>query len=106
MGRCSITVLAVTAFITSMPANAGSSSGSPAATAPIHQTQIDIVAKNLCAAAEPVVGTRIAVRRRCDTPAELAEYQRQAREVIGTIQHRPCVAGTDGGDKMPAVVKC
>jgi hypothetical protein len=98
MARCSITVLAVTAFVTSMPADAAPPTVLPSVPAPNRQAQIDIVAKNLCAA-EPVVGTRLAVRRRCDTPAELANYQRQAREYIESYRHQPCVAGTGGGER-------
>ena len=71
------------------------SAGSP--TTPEAQAQIDIVAKKLCKG-EPVVGTRLAVRHKCETPAQLVEYQRQAREMIENYRRRPCAAGVEAGE--------
>ena len=68
----------------------------PAATA----DEINIVAKKLCHG-EPVVGTRIAFKRKCDTPAQLAQYQRQAREIIEEYRRRPCMAGAESGNNQP-----
>jgi hypothetical protein len=64
------------------------------------QAQIDIVARKLCKG-EPVVGTRLAVRHKCDTPAQLVEYQRQARELIEDYRRRPCMAGAESGENQP-----
>ena len=95
MSRCSIAVLAAAAIITSTTAAAKS----PAPATPVSpevQQQIDIVAKRLCKA-EPVVGTRLAVKRKCDTPAQLVAYQRQAREIMEEYRQRPCMMGTGAG---------
>lgn len=64
------------------------------------QAEIEIVAKKLCKA-EPVVGTRLAVKRKCDTPAQLAQYQRQAREMIDDYRRRPCMAGAESANNQP-----
>ena len=104
MRPCSIAILAATAIITSAAARAKA----PLAATPISpeaQRQIDIVAKRLCKA-EPVVGTRLAVKRKCDTPAQLIAYQRQAREMMEQYRQRPCVAGTEAGDHKVAVLQC
>jgi hypothetical protein len=79
---------------------AGASAEAPSAAStnqtPEDQEAINIVAKRLCRG-EPVVGTRIAFKRKCDTPAQLAQYQRQAREIIEEYRHRPCMMGTGAG---------
>ena len=102
MSRCSIAILAAAAVITSTTSAAKSP---PPATpvSPEVQQQIDIVAKRLCKA-EPVVGTRLAVKRKCDTPAQLVEYQRQAREIMEQYRQRPCVAGAEAGNNQ--LLKC
>ena len=58
---------------------------------------INVVAEKLCRA-EPIIGTRIPVRHRCDTPAELSQYRAQAREIIDQYRRRPCMAGTGSGE--------
>ena len=68
----------------------------PPPQAPADQGAIDIVAKKLCRG-EPIVGTRIAFKHKCDTPAQLAHYQRQAREIIEDYKRRPCMAGAGSG---------
>ena len=72
-------------------------SGKPATQASADERSITIVAEKLCRA-EPIVGTRIPVRHRCDTPAQLAQYRQQAREIIEEYKRRPCVAGTGSGE--------
>ena len=96
MWRCSIAVLAAGAIVISTTASAESPAVPPPTTSPEAQAQIDIVAKRLCKA-EPVVGTRLAPKRKCDTPAQLVAYQRQAREMIEEFRRRPCMAGTGAG---------
>ena len=61
------------------------------------QQEINIVAQKLCRA-EPIIGTRIAVKRKCDTPAQLKYFQQQAREIIEQYRHRPCAMGAEGGE--------
>jgi hypothetical protein len=74
-------------------------SAAPAASQPpAQQEEVEIIAKRLCKRAEPVIGTRLATKRRCNTPAELAAYQRQAREFIDNYRRRPCIAGTEAGE--------
>ena len=92
MARGAITVLSA-AMIISTTAYAESSSNSP----PPTQGEIQIVAQKLCKA-EPVIGTRLAPKRKCDTPAQLAAYERQAREIIESYKQRPCMAGAEGGE--------
>jgi hypothetical protein len=93
MARSGITALTATAIIISTTAYAESSSKSP----PPTQGEIQIVAQKLCKA-EPVIGTRLAPKRKCDTPAQLAAYQRQAREIIESYRQRPCMVGAEGGE--------
>jgi len=100
MARSAITVLTATAIIISTTAYAESSSNSPPP-AP-DQSEIQIVAQKLCRA-EPVIGTRLAPKRKCDTPAQLAAYQRQARELIEEYRRRPCMAGTGAGESDQAM---
>lgn len=106
MSRGATTALMITAIMASTTAYAQSPSASspPAASKVASQSEVEIVARKLCEA-DPVIGTRIAVKRRCSTPAELAEYQRQAREWIENYRRMPCVGGTTGGDNAQAV-KC
>lgn len=108
MSRGATTILMITAIMASTTtyAQSPSASSSPAAPKVASQTpsEVEIVARKLCEA-DPVIGTRIAVKRRCNTPAELAEYQRQAREWIENYRRMPCVGGTTGGDTAQAV-KC
>jgi hypothetical protein len=99
MSHCSLTVLAATALISSTTAYAKSPSGPPAATSPEAETEINVIAKKLCKA-DPVIGTRIVVKRKCDTPAQLAAYQRQAREMIENYRRRPCMAGAESGNNQ------
>ena len=61
------------------------------------EQEINIVAQKLCRA-EPIIGTRIAVKRKCDTPAQLKYFQQQAREIIEQYRHRPCAMGAEGGE--------
>ena len=68
-----------------------------AAQATTNDKEINIVAQKLCQA-EPIIGTRIPVRHRCDTPAELSQYRAQAREIIDQYRRRPCMAGTGSGE--------
>lgn len=93
MARCAITVLTATAIIISTPAFAQSPPPAPTQ----DQREIQIVAQKLCKA-EPVIGTRLAPKRKCDTPAQLAAYQKQARELIEEYRRRPCMAGAEGGE--------
>jgi hypothetical protein len=96
MSRCSIAVFAATALIASTKAYAQSPHESVAAKSP-EVEQIDVIAKRLCKA-EPVIGTRIAIKRKCETPAQLAAYQRQAREIIENFRRRPCMGGAEAGE--------
>ena len=78
----------------------GEASGTAAASATVasaDQREIEIVAQKLCRT-EPVIGTRIAVKRKCDTPAQLKHFQQQAREIIEQYRHRPCAMGAEGGE--------
>jgi len=77
---------------------------SAASTVSADDPRIDIVAKRLCHA-EPVIGTRIAVKRKCDTPAQLTQFRQQAREIIEDYKRRPCMAGTGGGEN-DSVLPC
>jgi hypothetical protein len=88
------------AFIISTTAFAQYPASPPAPTSPEAQAKIDIVAKKLCKD-EPVVGTRLAVRHKCDTPAQLVQCQRQAREMIEDFRRRPCMAGAESGENQP-----
>ena len=97
MSRYSITSVAVTALILSATASAEPSTPTRAEPSPEEQAQIDIIAKKLCTK-EPVVGTRIPVRHRCDTPKELAAYHKQARELYQTYTQRPCMVGVGTGE--------
>src|SRR5215213_7481710 len=98
MENRAVLALSITsAFIISTTASAQSPAAPTAPISPEAQAQIDIVAKRLCKG-EPVVGTRLAVRRKCDTPAQLVQYQRQAREMIEDYRRRPCMAGAEAGN--------
>ena len=103
MSRCAIAIVMTAAIIASTTVYAQSPSPSPPSTPPNAATQVQneikIVAQKLCNA-DPVIGTRIPVKRRCNTPAELAEYQQQAREIIENYMRRPCVAGTEAGERV------
>jgi hypothetical protein len=81
-------------------ASAHAPAAAPPTQAPADQQAIDIVAKRLCRG-EPIVGTRIAIKRKCDTPAQLAQYQRQARELIEEYRHRPCMMGAESANNQP-----
>lgn len=61
------------------------------------EAAIDIVAKRLCQA-EPIVGTRIPVPRKCNTPAQLRQFQAQAREMIENYRRRPCMMGAESAN--------
>jgi len=78
----------------------GASAGAPAVTSPTqppaNEAEITVVAQKLCRA-EPVIGTRIAVKRKCDTPAQLVQFREQAREIIEEYKRRPCMAGVGVG---------
>ena len=90
-------VLGVTVLFLSATVSAQQSQP-PAEVSPETQAQIDVVAKKLCKA-EPVIGTRLAVKRKCDTPAQLRQYQAQAREMIENYRQRtPCLMGMESGD--------
>lgn len=78
------------------PGAAAEPATAPATQAPVDDRTINIVAQKLCRG-EPVVGTRIAYKRKCDTPAQLAHYQAQAREIIEEYKRRPCMAGAGAG---------
>lgn len=93
MAHSAIAVLTATAMIISTIAYAEPNSPPPTP----DQSEIQIVAQKLCKA-EPVIGTRLAPKRKCDTPAQLAAYQRQAREIIESYRQRPCMAGAEGGE--------
>ena len=60
-------------------ASAHAPAAAPPTQAPADQQAIDIVAKRLCRG-EPIVGTRIAIKRKCDTPQTAAC---QMSEVLG-----------------------
>ena len=95
----SLTLFAVKGVSAQVPSGTSvieAPSGS-ATKAPADERTINIVAEKLCHA-EPIIGTRIAVKRKCDTPAQLAEYRQQAREIIEDYKRRPCVAGTGSGE--------
>ena len=62
-----------------------------------NEQAIDVVARKLCKA-EPVVGTRIPKPRKCNSPAELARYRDEARELIQNWSRRPCNVGTSTGE--------
>ena len=106
MLRCPIVVIA-TAIIASTSALAQSPPNSAAPSQPTaspdaaaqQAKEVEVVAKRLCKA-EPVVGTRLAKRRRCNTPAELAAFQAQAREFIESWRRRPCMQGAAGGENQ------
>ena len=104
MPSSSIAVLMATAMIISTAAVAQAPSNSPPTAPPQaaaeDPNEIEIMAKRLCKA-EPIIGTRIPRKRKCNTPAELAAYQRQAREIIESYRRRPCIAGVDGGEGQP-----
>jgi hypothetical protein len=78
----------------------GASAQAPSVTStiqrPADEAAINIVAQKLCQG-EPVIGTRLAAKRKCDTPAQLAHYREQAREFIEEYKRRPCMAGTGTG---------
>jgi len=79
----------------------GASAAAPSVTSttkpPPDEAEITIVAQKLCRA-EPVIGTRIAIKRKCDTPAQLAQFRQQAREIIEEYKRRPCMAGVGIGE--------
>jgi len=81
-------------------ADGGAAQTPSVAATPSDDEAIEIVAKRLCRG-EPVVGTRIAFKRKCDTPAQLAQYQRQAREIIEEYRRRPCMMGAESGNNQP-----
>ena len=82
------------------PGSAQAPAAAPPTQPSADQQAIDIVAKKLCRG-EPIVGTRIAVKRKCDTPAQLTYYQRQARELIEEYRHRPCMMGAEAANNQP-----
>ena len=77
-------------------------SGNAPAAATEEERAINIVAEKLCRA-EPIVGTRIPIRHKCDTPAQLKQYQRQAREIVEEYRRRPCAVGTGTGESDAAM---
>jgi hypothetical protein len=72
----------------------------PGPPTPEVQSPVEITGQRLCAA-EPVIGTRLAVRRKCATPAQKQEMQQQARETIDTYRRKPCMAGTETMNNEP-----
>jgi hypothetical protein len=86
----------------------GASAEAPSITsttqAPADDAAINVVAEKLCRA-EPVIGTRIAFKRKCDTPAQLAAFREQAREIIEQYRHRPCAMGVETGENSQ-VMSC
>lgn len=84
----------------------GASAQAPAAgttaQASADEGRINIVAQKLCKG-EPVVGTRLAPKRKCDTPAQLERYRAQAREMIEEYKRRPCMAGVGTGENDIAI---
>lgn len=94
-----IFALAPFALIAAVNASAQAPSAPPSSQLPADAGTIDVIAKRLCKA-EPIVGTRIPVRRKCDTPAQLAQYQQQARELLESYRRRPCAMGTESGNNQ------
>lgn len=74
----------------------------PAPAPATNEQAIDVVARKLCKS-EPVVGTRIPKPRKCNTPAELARYRDEARELIQNWNQRPCNAGTTTGEGVASL---
>src|SRR5215210_2574335 len=98
--RVVLALSVASALMISTTAFAQSPAPPAAPISPEAQAEIEIVAKKLCKG-EPVVGTRLAVRHKCDTPAQLVQYQRQAREMIEDYRRRPCMAGAESADNQP-----
>ena len=92
----SVAAALLTLLLTDAAATRAPSAG-PATAAPADEGAINVVAQKLCQG-EPIIGTRIAAKRKCDTPAQLERYREQARELIEEYRHRPCMAGTGAGD--------
>lgn len=99
MLRVNILLLCVGASAIATAAVAGSASSTSASAQPVTDAAvIDVIAKKLCKA-EPIVGTRIPVARRCETPAQLRQFQAQAREMIENHRQRtPCLMGMEVGE--------
>ena len=97
MSRISALVLSVSLVALGSAAAAQGTTGAASASTP-DTAAIDIVAKKLCQA-EPIVGTRIPTPRKCNTPAQLKQFQAQAREMIESYRQRtPCLMGMESGD--------
>lgn len=96
-----VTAFALTSLCLIMPATAFAQAPapSPQTQAAADAASIDIIAKKLCQG-EPVVGTRIPIKKKCDTPAQLAQYQAQAREMIENYRRRPCMMGAESANNQ------
>jgi hypothetical protein len=88
--------IAVAVSLSLFLADGGAAQTPSVAATPSDDQAIEIVAKRLCRG-EPVVGTRIAFKRKCDAPAQLRQFRQQARELIEEYRHRPCMMGTGAG---------
>ena len=64
---------------------------------PDSQKPVEVTGQRLCAP-EPTIGTRLAVRHKCPTPAEKQQMHQQARETAEEYKRRPCMAGTGTGE--------
>lgn len=97
-------ILAISCSIGVAASGSARSNDSPQAPPPPGQPPVEITGQRLCPP-EPTIGTRLAVRHKCRTPAETQQLQRQARDTIEAERRRPCVAGTGGGEN-DQVVSC
>ena len=97
MARISSLVFYASLAALGTAAAAQGTTGAASASTP-DTSEINIIAKKLCQA-EPIVGTRIPVPRKCNTPAQLRQYQAQARELIESYRQRtPCLMGMESGE--------
>ena len=95
-------ILAISCCIGAAASSSARSNDTPQASPPAAQPPVEITGQRLCPA-EPTIGTRVPARRKCLTPAETQELQRQARNTIEAERRRPCVAGTGGGENDQVV---
>ena len=95
-------ILAICCCIGAAGPGSARSNDTPQAPPPPGQPAVEITGQRLCPA-EPTIGTRVPARRKCLTPAETQELQRQARNTIEAERRRPCVAGTGGGENDQVV---
>jgi hypothetical protein len=95
--KLAVALPAVLALASPVSGEASGPAAASATPASADQQEINIVAQKLCRA-EPIIGTRIAVKRKCDTPAQLKYFQQQAREIIEQYRHRPCAMGAESGE--------